>query len=352
VDASVSHHAGVKRAARLTAPTLFVLLASASAQAGASAHLVYVRGPGAESCPGEEAVRKAVSTRLGYDPFFAWAHDTLFVEITGSGDAYRASVKLVGDDNRLRGARDLAVKSESCGAVIGALGLTISLTIDPSSLVAPPSPEPAASAQKAESPVEPAPSPPAAAVPAPAVEATTTPAHDRAFTEPPVADRIRAYVGLGVLGSLGAEPSASAGASLFIGGSWRSLSLDLEARGDLPTTAASDAPPSRVQASLLAGSMVPCFHLAPAFGCAVVEVGRVDATSVGTSTPKDAAGLWMGAGGRAGIELNLGRDWLLRGYGELLGTVVRDTLLIGGAPAYAFPPVSGDLGIALAWRFL
>lgn len=44
--------------------------APARAQPAASAHLVYVRGPGAEECPGEHAIRSAVGARLGYDPFF------------------------------------------------------------------------------------------------------------------------------------------------------------------------------------------------------------------------------------------------------------------------------------------
>ena len=59
------------------ASTLLFPFAPSVAWAAASARLVYVRGPGAEECPGEEALRAAVGTRLGYDPFFAWAPDTL-----------------------------------------------------------------------------------------------------------------------------------------------------------------------------------------------------------------------------------------------------------------------------------
>jgi len=46
--------------------TLAMLLAAGDAGAGASAHLVYVRGPGAEKCPGESAIHAAVSVRFGY----------------------------------------------------------------------------------------------------------------------------------------------------------------------------------------------------------------------------------------------------------------------------------------------
>src|SRR5262245_23079712 len=88
---------------------MLVALAPLPARAAASARLVYLRGPGAEQCPAEDAVRAAVRARLGYDPFFTWARDTLFLEITGSGHAFRTVIKLVADDNRQRGARDIAV---------------------------------------------------------------------------------------------------------------------------------------------------------------------------------------------------------------------------------------------------
>ena len=74
-----------------------------AACAAPSARLVYVRGPGAERCPSEAAVRAAVSARLGYDPFFDWARETIFVEIQRGPRAFRVLVKLVGADNLQRG---------------------------------------------------------------------------------------------------------------------------------------------------------------------------------------------------------------------------------------------------------
>lgn len=339
-----------------------VALTPASGRAGASARLVYVRGPGAEACPAEAAVRAAVSTRLGYDPFFAWAHDTLFAEITRSGRTYHAAIKLVGDDNRLRGGRDLSVTSDDCSSVVDAMGLTISLTIDPShtgdgaphpvATSPPPQPTPT----PATDPVGPPPPPPsalqAAGPSAPASPVTPQAAsQDRLVTPPGRDDRFRGYVGVGALGSVGAEPSASVGATIFVGASWRLLSVDLEARGDVPTTVTSDVPSARVQAYLLAGSLVPCVRYVFAFGCPVLSVGRLDATSMGPTSPHDATDAWVGAGGRAGVQIELGADWWLRAYGEVLGTLRRETLLIGGANAYTFPPASGGLGAAIAWRF-
>ena len=111
------------------------LATPARARGAASAHLVYVRGPGAEQCPGEQAVHAAVGARLGYDPFFAWARDTLLAEITGTDGGFRVELKLVDDRNMLRGARQIAVTAVDCAAAIDAMSLTISLTIDPASAV-------------------------------------------------------------------------------------------------------------------------------------------------------------------------------------------------------------------------
>jgi hypothetical protein len=324
-----------------------LVLAPRSALAGASARLVYVRGPGAETCPGEAAVRAAVSTRLGYDPFFAWAHETLYAEITQADGAYHAAIKLVGDDSRLRGARDLAVRSDDCSTVIDAMGLTISLTIDPTSLTGP----------RAAPPPDPAPaSPPPPAPPAPpASPAAATPvapvSEDRRAPSPPPDLQLHAYVGGGVLGVLGAEPSASAGGTLFVGAAWRFLSLDVEVRGDLPATVAGAGSTSRVQSYLLAVSIVPCAHLTPVFACPVLSAGRLDATSIGTTVPREDSDTWLGAGARAGVELPLGPQWTLRAYAEVLGTLRRDTLLIDGADAYTFPPASGGVGASVACRF-
>src|ERR1700733_3558820 len=138
--------------------TLVLLWATArTARADASSRLVYVRGPGAEQCPGEQAIRAAVRTRLGYDPFFPWAHDALFVDVTHTGGTFHVELKLVDADNLQRGARSLTVKGTDCGAVVDALALTISLTIDPDSVTrgtqpAPPPPPAAPSEPEAPAP--------------------------------------------------------------------------------------------------------------------------------------------------------------------------------------------------------
>jgi hypothetical protein len=311
---------------------------SAHAQAAASAHLVYVRGPGAEECPGEHAIRAAVGTRLGYDPFFPWARDTLFTEITRSDGEFHVDLKLVDDRNLLRGARQISVTATDCAAAIDAIGLTISLTIDPASLLRPaPTPPVAAPAPEVQ-PELPLPDPP---MPRDVVSPSPR--------SPP--ERIHGRIGVGAVGSVGAAPAATLGPTLSAGASWRSLSLDVEGRADLPAAGAAQETSARVRSWLIVGSLVPCLHLGGPFGCVVFSGGTLGATSVGTAAPHTDHAPWWAAGLRAGAEISLQGPLSLRAYAELLATLTRDRLSIDGAPAYTFAPWSGGLGAELAWRF-
>jgi hypothetical protein len=323
---------GLAATASLAAP------APADAQAAASAHLVYVRGPGAEGCPGEHAIRSAVGTRLGYDPFFPWARDTLFTEITRSDGEFHVDLKLVDDRNLLRGARQISVTATDCAAAIDAIGLTISLTIDPASLLRPASTPPVAAPTPEVQPELPLPDPPMARdVGSPSPRSRS--------------ERIHGRIGVGAVGSFGAAPAATLGPTLSAGASWRSLSLDVEGRADLPATGAAQETSARVRSWLVVGSLVPCLHLGGPFGCFVFSGGSLGATSVGTSAPHTDHAPWWAAGLRAGGEIALQGPLSLRAYAELLATLTRDSLGIDGVVAYRLAPWSGGLGAELAWRF-
>jgi hypothetical protein len=316
-----------------------IVLVPARAQAAASARLVYVRGPGAEECPGENAVRAAVGARLGYDPFFAWAHDTLIAELSRAGGEFRIDLKLVDEHNTLRGARQMSVTGTDCATAIDAMGLTMSLAIDPSSLVSPQPAPPATPAPPPEVPqAEVMTAPPPAESPRPRAPATRP-------------QSISGRAGLGALGSVGAAPVATVGAVAFAGLSWRMLSVDLEGRADLPATGAGQGTPARVRSWLVAGSVVPCTHLGLSFGCFVLSGGSVGATSAGTAVPRTAHAPWWAMGARGGAEVPLGGALSLRAYAELLAIATRDSLSIDGAVAYTFAPWSVGLGADLAWRF-
>jgi len=329
----------MQRLAPLAACALYAITvvgAPGIARAAASARLVYVRGPGAEQCPPEEVVHAAVRSRLGYDPFVAWAHDTLFAEVTHSAGAFRTRVKLVDDTNTERGAREMSAPGDDCAAVIEAIGLTISLTIDPNSVLGTPPPQPAPP-PRAEIESEPAPTPmapPPREIPAPS---------------PPNA--VSVALGIGVIGSLWSAPGPTAGATISAGVGWRALSLDLEGRADLPASGPSEVPSAQVRAWLLVASIVPCLHVGSLFGCGVVSGGDQGATALGIPMQKEDHGVWWAAGVRAGTELSLSNPLFFRAYAELLGNLARNTLAIDGVQAYRFRPGSGGVGFSLAVRF-
>jgi hypothetical protein len=309
-----------------------------AAVAGPSARLVYVRGPGAEQCPGEPAVRAAVAARLGYDPFFAWARDALFVDLTRAGGAFHVELKLVDADNLQRGARSLTVKGTDCSAVVDAMALTISLTIDPDSLTRgtppppPPPPEPPAP-PPAPPPPEPAPAP----VPPPPEES------------PP----IHAHLGAAFVASDGAAPGIAFGALAFGGVRRAALSLDLEGRVDVPASGHGDSGVV-VRSWIAAASLVPCVHVGWAYGCGVASAGWQTATAPEVGAPRTGGAFWAAAGPRLGLEIGLSPRWALRAWTEVLWTLERNSLAVVSydpSSVYRFGPLSGDLSLGLAFRF-
>jgi hypothetical protein len=74
----------VKRAPLSAGAVLFVLSAvfwTANLRAAGGSRLVYGRASGAAVCPDEAELRAAVRARLGYDPFFPWADQTVVVHV-------------------------------------------------------------------------------------------------------------------------------------------------------------------------------------------------------------------------------------------------------------------------------
>ena len=335
-----------------------VLLWARTSLAGASARLVYVRGSGAGDCPSETAIRAAVRARLGYDPFFAWAHDTMYVEASRSEGTIRVQVKLVGEDNSLRGARDLSVKQPDCDSVVDAMALSISLAIDPNSVLGAAS----ASASSAASPPgepPPAPGPPPPAGPAPPPPEASRPDAGAGVPERAV-DRVAASgaatlhvrVGAAAAGWLGAASgtTVNAGGEVFAGVRWRAASLDVEGRADLPATGPPELQNVRVRSSILAASIVPCLHLGPLFGCVVASAGSQSVTSAGgVATPHKSSGRWAGVGARIGAEVPLSPALSIGIHADVLRDVTNSVGVNGGDVVYTFPKIAGGLGLGLLW---
>jgi hypothetical protein len=332
------------------AVTAAIVSTAARTLAGPSAHLVYVRGPGAGECPGEPAVRAAVSARLGYDPFFAWAHDTVFAEIRRVDDGYVVELKLVDDRNMLRGAREISVSGSDCTAAIDAMALTVSLTLAPSTVSIP---APAAGAPASPWP-DGGPSTEGVADAAPhPTSGDNSPAIPETG-EPPLRSRsesVNGRLGLGAIGSLGAAPAPAIGGTLFGGVAWRALSVDLELRADVPSSGVGEVTPVRLRSWLTVGSLVPCVQVGWPFACFVLSGGSLAATSVDIAAPHQDRAPWWAGGVRGGASVPLTARFSLRAYAEALATFTRDTLTIDGNVVYQFASWSGGLGVDAAWRF-
>src|SRR5436190_13499771 len=85
---------------------LGVLACAGRAEAFPSTRLVYARGPGAEQCPDQAAVRKAVAVRLGYDPFFASSDKTIIARVLREPDRLKGQVELIDEHGAQVGLRE------------------------------------------------------------------------------------------------------------------------------------------------------------------------------------------------------------------------------------------------------
>jgi hypothetical protein len=180
---------------------------------------VYVRTRGAESCPDERELRDAVAARVGYDPFFWWAKQTVVatMSLEPSG-GFAASVMLVDEQGMGRGMRTLTTTG-ACPEIVDAAALAIAIAIDPRSLD-PRAPSPSSDESPAPEPVlVPVPKPPPSRVEA---------------TQPAPSPR-RALVFEGSLGAVavsGGSPAPALGAFVGLAARLGQASVGVEGRFD------------------------------------------------------------------------------------------------------------------------
>jgi hypothetical protein len=331
-----------------------LLLSSFRAWANPSARLVYVRGAGADRCPNEEAVRTAVSTRLGYDPFFLTAPTTIFVEVARDGDRFVARLKLIDSQGVERGTRHLETHTGYCADLIGTLALTISLVIDPVSLAAPPvvsGSAPAPSAAPATDPVPttgPTPVTESRPATAPAPEPEPTPAPSPPSMETPSGRRkaMTVFAGLSALATLGSALAPTAGATAFVGVRADWLSVRIEGRADLPASVPD--PPAR--SSAVFGAALPCVHWWAAFACGSVGFEWIHASGEATY-PRNPQTLVGVLGGRLGAEIEVADRFALAPFAELLAPLQRPRIQNGAVIEHPFSVIAGDVGASGLVRF-
>jgi hypothetical protein len=336
----------VRRLITFLAHAIGLLCLARVAAAAPTARLVYSRAADAESCPDEGALRRAVAARVGYDPFFAWAHRTVVANVVRRERSFVASVDLIDEGGIAHGARELHVDGE-CGELLDAVALAIAIAIDPQSLVAPATSPPSAP----EEPPQAAPVLPASTTPPAATAAWAE--HAAEPSPPPPAPSARTVFfepSVGMVASNGVAPAIALGIALGAAVRWRNVSLALEGRADAPAAAAAQSG-GHVTSWLALASIVPCVHLGPLFGCGVLQGGSMQASSSGVPDARSRAVVWWAAGGRTGALIRIAGDVLLRPHLDVLANLSRATLQLNGEDAWRADLLAISLGADAVLHF-
>lgn len=251
--------------------------------------LTYVRASGAEDCPAETELRRAVAARVGYDPFFPWAERTAVAQIDPAGvKGFGAQVRFINAEGALLGER-LLEPVHDCGELVQNIALAISVAIDDTDRTSVPAVAPTSSMVESEPEQEPKPE-----------RAVPTPSRNEIAAPPAKPKRWLARTSLGVVGTLGTAPSPAAGVVVGLGvrSSW--VQIGLEGRLDAPASKTL-GPRGSARSSLLLASLVPCavaWRVVSPFACGIASIGRFEAsakTSSHLQPPRPAMGRWAGA---------------------------------------------------------
>jgi hypothetical protein len=330
----------------------FALTTAAAAQAAASpsAKLTYVRGPGAESCPDESELRKAVAVRLGYDPFFPSASKTVVAEIRARAApqrGFRGVVQIIDDSGIVRGERALESQSGECAEMVRTLALGISIAIDDLDALAPPAPRAAPASS------DPPPEPGLPVAPA-ATDLAPPPPFERDVPAPVLpserATALQLETVAGVHGSLGLAPAASGGITLGVGITTRAVSLRIEGTAELPSSAPL-ASGGSVTTSFLVASLVPCLHFGLPFACVTGSVGSFRGGAIDIAAPHAQSALFAMVGARGGVRIPLYAMVSLAPHADLALPLVHHAVAVDGRTVFSTPAIGGALGLDVQAAF-
>jgi hypothetical protein len=331
-------------------------------EAAGGSRLVYGRAPGITLCPDESELRAAVRARLGYDPFFPWADQTIVVHVASRPNRrLSGKVYLVDSQGRASPEREFTTTADECNELVLALALAIVITLDPlhgstASLA------PASSA----APPSPATSPAPANGPGGegrAANGTTGSGEIAASPRSPIAPRVQSAsdtglvatqsavgstfvkleAGGGAIAGAGTMPGISAGFVPFLRARHGAGSVALEGRYEF--SALNWVNGDRVNVSLVGGSIVPCVHMGLLAGCPALLLGRYRAEGLDVA-PREATALFAAVGLRVGAEIPVGSSIWAFIRGEGLVNLTRHELtmseeLLWRVPALGFTLSAG-----------
>lgn len=328
----------MRRALAVSTMIATALCASRSL-ASPSAKLVYVRGPGTETCPDESELRRAVATRIGYDPFFPVAQKTVIAQVAKNAGGFRAHVQIVAEDGTVRGERELGTKGQDCGELVGAIALAISVALDDlDDPVAPPPPDPPPAAGPEA--VTPVPLPP--------------PRDEPVKPPPPPADEgphvdFSGLAGVGVV--TGTAPSVAASGQIAATLGLGPLGLRIDGRADAPSGTGL-RPNGRLSTTSFVGLLSVCVRGKIPFFCAGGGPGFISTTTEGLANPRaDGAAIGVVAL-RGGVRIHATRSFFVEPSILAGANLVRHDVVVDGQIAYELPFLWGGASLLAGFDFL
>jgi hypothetical protein len=358
----VPRHALVHFVASVVMVTSF----ARGALAGESARLAYVRGDGAEQCADEKGLRLAIAVRLGYDPFVAYAPKTVHADLARDGARLRARVYLAGADGRAEGTRVLFAPLDDCDKLLAAVALAVSIAIDPMSKggdAVAPSDVKETARPASDVPHDNRANAATSAPPMSQREARIAPASDarpetsdRGIEDGPRAEdaessRFDGAGGVGATLSTGSSPDVAIGVAASFRIGWRSASLGVEGRYQMPDARSAEVGRGAVETTLVLVSLEPCYRVSPFAICALATVGSLRGKGSGISEPDENSTFYWGAGGRGAVEVPLAAPLWLRAHADLVGNGSRVGLAIDGREVWRVSPVAAAAGIDVLAQF-
>jgi hypothetical protein len=333
-----------------------VAFSSRSAEAAPSARLVYARGPGAEGCPDEHALREAIAARVGYDPFFPWAPLTISVEVSAVGGHLRGRIivetaNIEKGSQTIDGTRGPNGSAASCEDLLGSIALAVSVVLDVDKAKAAVAPEEPREEPPA-SPPETGPAP--ASAPAPDVQREDKPKALAPIVAIPEhrAQKLSLWIAPGARASFGTWPSVGIAPDLFAELRYeRRFGLGAEGRVDFYPATVSVGEGEHASIVRATGSVLPCAHFGWFSPCALATFGETWAHGVNVAGPTTASGSYVAFGGRVGAEVGLMPRLRLLGTLDVVGIVTPIKVEVGtggsGTNEIASRPVDASLGVAL-----
>lgn len=325
-----------------------------------SLRLDYARGPGAEACPADTALREAIARGMGYDPFEPSdppSPDHLTVAVSREGRVWAALVERYGSDGKRAWAETFRASGDDCAALISPLASGIRGWLLQGGSLGEPQPAPGRTAPHrifgldGNDPVRPA----GPTFNPPAPQPPDRPA--------PVAKPDRKRFELALMGNLvlNGEPAVTGGAALRAALRWTWLSVGVEGRFELPAGVAATgimgASGARYQGRTIAAALVPCavyeHPTVQPFGCAVISAGAMTETGSGVNMPGTDTGFVLATGPRVGLDIPFSPrvPLSLRASFDALFFPVGARFHLTGTEVWKTPTVSGVAGVGLAAFF-